>query len=189
MLIAWRTSRGERGGVSPQQHGGLPGRRGGYSPTDVSYNCKLQLQPHQGALRCLLSINLLLFLNRKTEKPNTSNSTPHAPLHNQPHQPPRLGLYRSCNCSCSCITPPSVAVAVQLHTPHSTTNHINPRLLGGDRSIYVYTVENPPPDNSGQIMQINSPPWLRGQAQWGAGKIKLVLVLSGCTNVRAGPGG
>jgi hypothetical protein len=31
-------------------------------------------------------------------------------------------------------------------------------------TIYVYTVENPPPDNSGQIMQINSPPWLRGQA-------------------------
>jgi hypothetical protein len=43
--------------------------------------------------------------------------------------------------------------------------------------------ETPPPDNSGHIMQINSPPWLRGQAQWGAGKIKLVLVLSGCTNV------
>jgi hypothetical protein len=36
---------------------------------DVSYNCKLQLQPHQGALRCLLSTRLLLFLNRKTEKP------------------------------------------------------------------------------------------------------------------------
>jgi hypothetical protein len=34
---------------------------------DVSYNCKLQLQPHQGALRCLLSTRLLLFLNRKTE--------------------------------------------------------------------------------------------------------------------------
>jgi hypothetical protein len=36
---------------------------------DVSYNCKLQLQPHQGALCCLLSTRLLLFLNRKTEKP------------------------------------------------------------------------------------------------------------------------
>jgi hypothetical protein len=57
------------------------------------------------------------------------------------------------------------------------------------KSISVYTAENPPPDNSGQIMQINSPPWLRGQAHWEAGKKKLVLVLSGDANVRAGPGG
>ena len=35
-------------------------------------------------------------------------------------------------------------------------------------TIYVYTLwEIPPLDNSGRIMQINSPPWLRGQAQWG----------------------
>jgi hypothetical protein len=39
---------------------------------DVSYNCKMQLQPHQGALRCLLSTRLLLFLIRKTEKPSLS---------------------------------------------------------------------------------------------------------------------
>jgi hypothetical protein len=35
---------------------------------DVSYNCKLQLQPHQGALCCIVSVGLLLFLNQKTEK-------------------------------------------------------------------------------------------------------------------------
>jgi hypothetical protein len=37
---------------------------------DVSYNCKLQLQPHQGTLCCIVSVGLLLFLNRKTEKPS-----------------------------------------------------------------------------------------------------------------------
>jgi hypothetical protein len=34
---------------------------------DVSYNCKLQLQPHQGTLCCIVSVGLLLFLNRKRE--------------------------------------------------------------------------------------------------------------------------
>jgi hypothetical protein len=59
------------------------------------------------------------------------------------------------------------------------------------RPVYVYTAENPLPDNPGQIMhQINSPPPRpRGQAQWGAGIIKFVLVLLGVTKLRAGPGG
>jgi hypothetical protein len=32
------------------------------------YNCKLQLQPHQGTLCCIVSVGLLLFLNRKIPK-------------------------------------------------------------------------------------------------------------------------
>jgi hypothetical protein len=55
--------------------------------------------------------------------------------------------------------------------------------------IYVYTAKNPPPDNSGQNMQIYSPPLLRGQAQWGAGIIKLVLVFLSAIELGAGPGG
>ena len=53
---------------------------------------------------------------------------------------------------------------------------------------YVYTVINPPPDNSGH-MQINSRPWHGGQAQWGAGIIKLVLVFLGVVDLQAGPDG
>jgi hypothetical protein len=47
---------------------------------DVSYNCKLQLQPHQGALCCLLSTRLLLFLNRKTEATLKGNYVWFSPL-------------------------------------------------------------------------------------------------------------
>jgi hypothetical protein len=37
---------------------------------DVRY----ESQPHQGALCCIVSVGLLLFLNRKTEKPKNRKS-------------------------------------------------------------------------------------------------------------------
>jgi hypothetical protein len=46
----------------------------------------------------------------------------------------------------------------------------------------------PNPDNSGH-MQINSRPWHGGQAQWGAGIIKWVLVFLGVADLQAGPDG
>jgi hypothetical protein len=56
---------------------------------DVSYNYKLQLQPHQGALRCLLSTRLLLFLNRKTENrpPRPPRPTHATPIHPENPEP------------------------------------------------------------------------------------------------------
>ena len=43
---------------------------------------RCELQPHQGALCCIVSVGLLLFLNRKTEKQKRELST----NGNRPHR-------------------------------------------------------------------------------------------------------